>query len=75
MCNKNNATTTGQGQQTQGSGCTCKLAASGGCSSPARRFFSQVHEQPLGLVHVVDPNLVQVGMPDGRGVFDLAERA
>ncbi|CAN5142200.1 hypothetical protein BH10CYA1_BH10CYA1_37970 [soil metagenome] len=74
MC-KNNATTTGQGQITHGSGCTCKHAATGGCGSPARRFLSQVHEQPLGLVHVIDPSLIQVGLPNGKGVFDLAEQA
>ncbi len=73
MC-KNNATTTGQGQQNGGS-CTCKHAATGGCGSKALRFLSQVHDQPVGIVHVVDPNHVQIGMPDGRGVFDLAERA
>lgn len=72
MC-KNNATTTGKGQQSQGSGCTCTHAATGGCGSQALRFLAQKHEQPLGVVHVVDPSLIQVDLPNGKSPLAIAE--
>ena len=69
-----NSTITLPAQAPQGSGCSGQHGTSGGCSK-AQRFLSQVHEQPVGMVHFVDPGLVQVGLPNGKSAFDLVERA
>ncbi len=76
MCKQNMATTTGgSGQPAPNSNCTCQRGAAGGCSSRGRFNLAEVAEQPLGMVHHVDPSLIQVGLPGGKGVFDQTHRA
>lgn len=76
MCKQNMATTTG-GRRLSApiSNCTCQGGAGGGCSSGGRFNLAEVAEQPLGMVHHVDPALIQVGLPGGKGIFDQTHRA
>ncbi len=69
MCSKNMATTTGNSGQ--GNGCKCQNGTgTGKCASGGRFDLGALSDQPLGMVHHVDPSLIQVGLPGKKGIFD-----